>query len=56
MEELSPEELKAVAEAKAAIARIFGPDVPVDKAFLTVLFKDGTEKSYDLKSGPFYTD
>jgi hypothetical protein len=30
------------------MTKIFGTTVPVAEAFLTVTFKDGTERSYDI--------
>jgi hypothetical protein len=47
-EKLTPEEEMLIAEAKAKMTKIFGATVPVSEAFLTVLFADGTERSYDI--------
>ena len=46
--ELSPEEENMIAEAKAKMVNIFGGKVPLGRAKLTVTFKDGTKKSYDI--------
>ena len=37
-----------IAEAKAKMVNIFGGKVPLGRAKLTVTFKDGTKKSYDI--------
>lgn len=43
-----PPDAEVIERVKTRLAKIFGPEIPVEEAKLTVTFKDGSEKSYNV--------
>jgi hypothetical protein len=46
--ETPPSEKEVIAYVKTRLDKIFGSKVPLGEATLTVTFKDGTAKSYNV--------